>query len=82
MPDGPAGEGEQQGSAAHLGDAPGVVDGAGEQDPALAVHHHGLAVVGDGRRRRRGEQGYREHGGGEARRRHGWGEGRKGKGGK
>lgn len=60
----------------HLGDAPGVVDGAGEQDAALAVHHHGLAVVGDGRGRRRDEHGQRDRRRvGDSQRRHGRGEG-------
>lgn len=80
----PKEEDEEQESGTHLGDAPGVVDGAGHQDPALAVHHHGLAVVGDGSRHRGGEQGNRDNGGGEARRRRGGhGPGRRGgKGGK
>lgn len=59
------------------------MDGAGHQDPALAVHHHGLAVVGDGRRRRGGEHGNRDRDGGQARwRRGGHGAGRRGKGGR
>lgn len=39
----------------HLGCAPGVVDGPGQDDPALAVDDEGAVVVGDGARARRGE---------------------------